>query len=816
MKSFLRDLRYGFRTLRKTPVFTLFAVVSLGLGIGANTTVFTVINTLLVHPLPVGDSSGLAALYGTDSKGRKQPLSYPDFEDYASGQQSFRGMAAFTPPVPMALEGKAGPERVFAEFVTARYFETLGLSPAAGRFFLPGEASEPGSAPVAILSYSAWQGRFGGSREVIGRTLELNSTVFNVIGVAPKNFLGVSAIFGPDVWLPATMCERAVPDEFRSALSDRGKPLFHAIGRLKGDFSRQRAEANLGTISAALAREYPATDEGHAISVRPITDELFSNAGGESGITFGSAVLLAIVALILAIACSNVANLLLARSAARRHEIAVRLAIGSSRGRLIRQLLTESVLLSLLSLLAGLVVGEAGCRFLWSFVPAEVVQNMVAPRLDAAVLLFAFLVSLVTAFLFGLAPAFRASRTDVVSALKEDTRTAGRERRTVSATNALLVGQVAFSLVCLIIAALFFRSIERAYHINPGFATDHLALIMTNPGADHSETRAREFYRAARERVSSLPGVTSVSWSSGLPFWNNPSRSIVIEGTEQRKTSDRIATVVFTVDTGYFETMGIPLIAGRAFGDNDREESLPVAIVNQALAEEHWPGGGALGHRFQFAGDSIWRQVIGVVKTANYTTLGEPAQPCVYVPLRQNFSGGMTLDVRTAADPAGLLVPIEREIRGFEPNMQFDARTGAKLIDQVLWGARVGVSLLGVFGSLALVLASVGLYGVMAYSVTRRTKEIGVRMALGASRAGVLRLILRDGMLLVGCGVAVGLGASLLAGRVLSRMLFGISAADPVSLAAASAVLLAVALAACYLPARAAARVDPMAALRSM
>jgi len=444
--DFWRDLRYGFRTIRKTPIFTLFAVLTLGLGIGANTTVFTVINTLLLHPLPASDPARLVAMYDSDSKSRLA-LSYPNFEDYAKEQQCFRSMAAFTPPSPMTLENDAGSQRVFGEFVTARYFDTLGLSPAAGRFFLASEASEPGSAPVAVLSYNAWQGRFGGSADAIGRTLELNNEVFTVIGVAPKNFLGVSAIFGPDVWLPVTMCERALPAEFRNALADRGKPLFHAIGRLKSDFTRQRAEASLGTISAALAREYPDTDEGHALSVRPITDELFSNAGGESGIAFGSVVLLAIVALILGIACSNVAKLLLARAAARRQEVAVRLAIGANRGRLVRQLLTESVLLSLMSLLAGVAAGEAGCRFLWSFVPAEVVQNMVAPRLDGAVLAGALLVSLVTAFLFGLAPALRASKTDVVTALKEEARTAGRAKRAVSATNALLAGQVAFSLV---------------------------------------------------------------------------------------------------------------------------------------------------------------------------------------------------------------------------------------------------------------------------------------------------------------------------------------------------------------------------------
>ena len=820
MNDMIHDLRYGWRGMRQTPVFTLFAVLTLGLGIGANTTVFTIVNTLLLHPLPVGEPSRLVALYDTGAKGAKPgaarlPLAYANFKDFAEQQASFRGLAAFTPPMVMTLRTAARPERVFGEFATNRYFETLGLSPAIGRFFTPAEDSDRGSAPVAVLSYNAWKARYGGAAAVIGSHVDLNNTVFTVVGVAPPGFLGVSAIFGPDVWLPATMCERAFPAEFRNALSDRGKPLFHAVGRLPPDSSLQRAQANLNTIAAVLEREYPATNEGHGISVRPVTEEIYSNAGGANGFVFGSAVLLAIVALILAIACANIANLLLARAAERSREIAVRMAIGAGGGRLIRQMLTESLLLSVFGFLAGIGVGYAGCRFVWSFVPPEVVANMATPKLDGTVLLCALVVSLATAFLFGLAPAWRASKTDVVTGLKEGGAT-GAGRKTVNFAKLLLAGQVAFSMVCLVTAALFFRSVQRAYTIDPGFQSNRLALFMMNPAqAGYGDARVKEFYRVARERVANLPGVAAASWASGLPFWSTPSRSVKIEGAVERQRTSGIASVILTVDSDYLRTMGIPLVEGRAFRDSDGDGSLPVAMINEALARERWPGGNALEHRFQLAGDPTARQVVGIVKNANYTTLGEAPQPCVYLPLRQNFLGGMVLYVRSQGDPSTVLPAVQRQIGELDGNIQInDVRTGAKLIEQVLWGPRVGVALLGVFGSLALTLASVGLYGAMAYSVTRRRREIGLRMALGASRSAVLRIVLGDGMALVCYGVGAGLAACLPMGRALSRILFGLSAADPVSLAAASLVLMVVALLACYLPARSATQIDPLEALR--
>lgn len=820
--DFVSDFRFGWRVIRRSPLFAVLAVVCLAIGIGANTTVFTIVNTLLLDPTPAANPSSLVVLNGASTSRAKRPggfplpLSYANLADYMRQQKSFSGVAAYTWPQILTLARSGGPQRLFGELVTGQYFKTLGIKPALGRFFFPSEDSEPGSAPVAVLSYSAWQARFGGARNVLGRTIELNNIAFTVVGVAPKGFLGLSAVFGPDVWLPATMAESVLPAEFRGALTDRAKPMFNGVARLRSGVSIASAQANLSTVARILAKEYPASDEGHGIHVSPVTDALYLGNGGPNTIKIASVVLLAIVFLVLLIACSNVANLLLARAESRRHEMGLRLAVGASRGRLIRQMLAENSLLSLLSCAGGIGLGYLGCRFVWSFVPTQEAVNMASPHFDGTVLAFAIVLSLITTILFGLAPALRVSRADLVTSLKEGSPATGRGRRALSLTNALLVGQVAFSLICLVVAALFFRSIQRAYTINPGFQTKHLALLMINPTqAGYNHERAKEFYRAARERVQALPGVVTASWASGMPFWNSRSHAVIIQGAALRKKSEALQTVSITVSTGYFRTLGIGLVAGRLFNDSDRAGSLPVAVINQTFAAHHWPGGSALGQRFEFAGDKTWRQVVGVVKNADYTTLGEAPQPCVYLPLRQNFVGGMVLYARSRGNPAALLPAIQRQIREIDSSIEVsDARTGRLLIEQVLWGPKVGVALLGLFGALALILAMVGLYGVMAYAVNRRRREIGVRMALGATRSSVLSLIVADGMKLVGWGIAIGVAVSLLLSHALAHFLFGIGSYDPASFGAACLALILVALAACYVPARAATRIEPMEALR--
>jgi len=816
----LRDLRYAGRSIRNNPVFVAFAVLTVAIGIGANTTVFTLINTLMLNPLPARNPGELAAIAGADVDPSKPtaslPLSYPDLEDYQARNTVFVSLAGYTAPRPVTYQEGGSSEVFFAEFVTGNYFATLGLLPAAGRFFAPGEAL-PGGPAVAVINHATWQTRFGGAPDVVGRSVRLNNFVFTVIGVAPKGFIGVNPIFGPDFWLSAGAADRVWPPPMRNALHDRRQAAFAVLGRYRPGVTQAQAQANVAAIASALASEYPASNEGRTATVRQIRDAMLARVGGGAPgqVVFAGAALQAVVGIVLLIACSNVANLLLARSAARRREISIRLAIGASRLRLVRQLLTEASMLGLLGGAAGLGLGYAGLQLLFSAVPGS--ANFATPRFDVLVYVYTLLVSLATGFLFGIAPALRASRTGLAEALNETGRAVGQGRRRASLSNTLLVGQVAFSFLLLVTAALFLRSIARAYEMDPGFQTAHLAVFSTNAGqAGYTRAQTKSFYKEARDRVSRLPGIASVSWSANMPLWSPPVNGLMVEGWQSRSKNDTIRTVINTVDPGYFVTAGVEIRTGRAFTDLDRDTALPVAIVNETLAREFWPAG-ALGRRLRLPGETEFRQVVGVARTANYTAWGEPPQFCVYVPLEQNFADTMALYVRTEGDPLEQIAPVERAIHAAGPQIVVTRpRTGRQIIDGGLFSARMGVVLLTVFGLLALALASVGLYGILAYSATRRQREIGLRMAMGASRMSVLRLILGQALALVLAGIAIGFAASLATGRLLSRMLYGVSTSDPVSIGAAAIVLTAVALVACYFPARWASRVDPLTALREI
>ena len=814
-----KDLRYALRGMRKNPIFVLAVVLTLAVGLGANTTVFTLINTLILNPLPVPHAGELAAVAGLDAQtasksGSLFPISYPDLKDYESGNQVFASLAGYTSVRPMTLQEHGASEGVFGEFVTGNYFSTLSLTPARGRFFADGEDSVAGAHPVAVMNYATWQQRFGGAENIVGRDVRVNNTVITVIGVAPRHFIGVNAIFGPDLWLPVPMAERLFPNAMPNLLNDRTQAVFTGVGRLRPHSTMAGAQANLQTLAAGLARAYPATNEGHTATVRPLRDVLLAvNGGSASGMLFAGVALSIVVGLVLLIACSNVANLLLARSAARQQEMAIRLAMGASRYRLIRQLLTESVLLGLMSGVVGLLLAWQGIDFLFGRLPGS--ANFPVPKLDTLVFAFALLASLATGFLFGAIPAWKASRASIAGTLKESGRTAGRSRRRITVANGLLVGQVAFSFLLLVTAALFLRSIGRAYAMDPGFQTAHLAVFPASPGqAGYGKGQAAAYYREVRDRVGAIPGVASVSWASNMPLWARSVNGLQVEGREARSRTDQIRTVINTVDRDYFETAGVAIENGRSFTNVDRQGSLPVAIVNERLAHDYWPAG-ALGKRIQLPGEKVMRQIVGVARVANYSSWGEPPQSCVYVPLAQTDAESMVLYVRSQGDPRELMAPVEREMRSIAPQiLLFGIRTGREVIDGGLFQARMGVGLLTTFGLLALGLASIGLYGVMAYAVNLRKRELGLRMALGATRGSVLRLVLGEGMSLVLAGLTAGLTAAWFVGRLLSRMLFGLGGTDPASITGAALTLCAVALIACYLPARRATRVDPLEALR--
>ena len=757
-----KDVRFALRMLRKGPGFTAVAVLTLALGIGANTAVFTVVDSLILNPLPVEKISTLAALNTTEARrtaqsGDLQALSYLNLKEIRERTHAFRSLSGHSYPVAVTMTDKDQPRRIFAEIVTTNYFETLGIHPFLGRFFLPSEDAMPGAAPVAVLGYTAWQSRFGGTPDILGRTITLNETQFMIIGVAPKGFKGVYAVFGPDLWVPSMMAAEVLPAEQRNALSDRGLPLFTGIGRLAPGVTLAQARAEMNIVGAALQKEDPDANEGKILTVTPLIEAAYGPE--RQPVVFGGILLMTIVGFVLLIACSNVANLLLARASVRRQEIAVRMALGAGRRRLIRQLLTESVLLGLFSGVLGFVFGYGGCRFLESLRPAEYAQNLQDLRLDAGVFVFAFAVAILTGLLFGIVPALRSSRVSVSEVLKEETRSPGRVRSRVTLANTLLAGQVAVSLVLLVVAGLFLRSIEREYVIDPGFQTKHLALFMLYPGqAGYDRVRTGQFYKQVLDGIARIPGVASVSWASNLPLWGHKETGIAIEGQEARKKSEAISAVVDTVDLNYFSTMDIPLVMGRDFSENDRDVSTPVAIINETMAAKYWPNQDPLGKRLQLPRGKQLLQVVGVVKTANYQTLGEPPQPCVYIPLRQNYADSMILYIRSERDPSTVLAAVQGEIHSLDPGLPMeDIRTGTKVIDQALWWSKIGVGLLGAFGLLALGLASVGLYGIMAYSVNQRRREIGVRMALGANQGSVSLLVLGQGMTVVASGVAVGM-----------------------------------------------------------
>jgi predicted permease len=817
-----KDIRFALRMLLKNRGFSAIAVISLALGFGLNTTIFTVVNAILLNPLPVREASRLVQLDTVDAKTKvtqanatKLGLSFPNFQDYQRQNEVFTGFATWTA---LALTWSGGPEpkQVQGYLVSANYFDVLGLTPAAGRFFLPDEDTKPNSNTVAIISYALWTNKFAADPAQVGRTMILNATPYTVIGVAPRGFKGTVSLANTEqVWIPTSMKDQVLAGFFAQFFNDRRFLTMTTFGRLKPAISLTQAEASLKTIASRLESEYPKDNAGRSVALTSLAEAAVGVNNHNQWVLAG-AMMLGAVGLVLLIACANLANLLLAQAARREKEMTVRAALGAGRGRLLRQLLTESTLLSLAGAAVGLLLAYWGRGVLWSYRPSFIERNDVDLALDSRVLLFTLGIALLTGALFGAVPALKASAPNLVETLKAGGRGNTVGWRSNPIRSLLVVFETALALVALIGAGLFIRSQQNAQRINPGFESQKLFMMAFDLGALHyQEGPAQQFYRIAVERAASAPGVQSATIASNFPVGGGLLRTVFPEGRDEASGYRGTLTTIDAITPTFFDTLRIPVVRGRTFTDTDRADTASVAVVNEAMAKHFWPDEDALGKRFHFFGDPMLRQIVGIVGNTVVAQIGEHPQPVVYQPMTQAYSPFATLQVRTAGKPEAAISTVRAVVQSLDSNLAItNVQTIHEIMDQALWAPRMGAALLTLFGGLALILAAVGVYGVLSYSVNQQRHEIGVRMALGAQGGDVLRLVVGQGLRLAVAGLALGLLLAALFARLLASLLFGVSATDPWTFLTVAAVLLLVALFACYVPARRATSVDPLVALR--
>ena len=822
MEYFWQDVRHGARVLRKSPGFSAVAILSLALGIGANTTIFTVVNAILLHPLPVKDISQVVELDTIDTKthvgfanATKLGLSFRNFQDYQKQNEVLSGVAGIQ-PVPLTWSGGAEARQVNGQLVSANYFDVLGLQPAAGRFFLPDEDTKLSGNNVAVISYSFWANKLGSDPKEIGKTLTLNAMPYTVIGVAPKGFKGTFT-FGTaeQIWIPASMYPQVLTGFGKEFFNDRRFLNSLAFGRLKPGVGINQAEASLKTIASQLEKDFPKDNGGRSIALTPLT-EAAVGANTHDQIALAGTMMMTVVGLVLLIACANLANLLLARAAHREREMGLRAALGASRTRLIRQMLTECILLSLLGGAAGLAIAYAGRTVLWSFRPPFIQADSIDLSLDSNVLIFTLGISLLTGLLFGVAPAFKASVPDLADTLKLGGRSGSIGWGRNKLRSLLVVSEIALSLVALVGAGLFIRSMRDAQKMDPGFESKNLFMLAFDLGALHyDEGHGQQFLRAAVERANATPGVKAAAIASNFPLGGGFARTVFPEGEDESTGYRGTLTQLDDITPGYFDALRIPLIRGRLFTDADRKDTTSVAIINEAMAKKFWPNQEAIGKRFHFFGDTTLREVVGIARDSVVNAIGEVPVPLVYLAVTQDYPPAATLQVQTTGKPEPVIAGVRAQIQSLEPNLAItNVQTIGEIVDQGLWAPEMGAALLTLFGGLAMVLAAVGVYGVLAYSVTQQTREIGIRMAMGAERVDVLGLVVGQGLKLTGAGLALGILVSLAVTRQLSSLLFGVSAYDPLTYAGVTVILVSVALLACYIPARRATLVDPLVALR--
>jgi macrolide transport system ATP-binding/permease protein len=814
--DFWQDLRYGVRQLAKSPGFTAVAVLSLALGIGANTTIFSLGSAMLLRPLPTEEPERLVSVFTSYAGGERYgQTSHPDYEDFRDRTDLFSGLAAFGFS-PVGLKAGERTEIVMGQVVTWNYFSVLGVEPILGRDFLPEEDQTLDTHPVAILSHRIWKSRFGSHPEVLGQTVLINDHPFTIVGVAPEGFHGSISILAPDVWVPLMMANRALAWVQRFGPGRRRDPFLFVVGRLQSGVGIEQAQAAMDVLAANLERQYPYHNKGKTVTLVE---------AGRARLGFGTtdsikpvfALLMGVVILVLAIACFNVANVLLAKAAGRQREIVLRISLGASRLRVVRQLLTEGVMLSLAAGFTGVLIA------VWSL---DLLSNMLRSisefpieidvRLDHRVLGFTLLLSLVAGTLSGLAPALQVVRAgQLASLLKEQALSVTRSKGGARMQNGFVIAQVALSLILLISTGLFLRSIRKTLAVDPGFdPNNRLALPINLNYGQYEEAEGRLFYRQLAERVRALPGVRQAALSAFLPLAESHGRHDVwIDGYDPAPDESMLVRRNM-VGPEYFETLGIPLLSGRAINKWDREDTKPVAVINKAMARRYWPGRDPIGRTIH-VGDTV-HEVVGIAQDGKYEDLREESAPYLCLPMTQHeYSERFHLVVRTSGDPRAMMAVVRDELIRLHPNLPAPKITTlAEFVGEAAQRGEGPSMFVGISGLLALFLALIGIYGTTSYSVSQRTREIGVRMALGARQGEILGHVIRGALRITLMGVGIGLVGAIAMTRLWSAYLFGVTPQDPLTFAGVSVMMILVALAACYLPARRAARTDPMAVLR--
>lgn len=817
--NLFQDIRFALRGIRKSPGFAVVAMLTLALGIGANTALFTVINTVFLNPLPVKDAQHLVNVYTADSNNiisnfNFLPVSLPNGRDIAREVDAFSGATVTTflfAAVSMTINGQ--PDRYFADVVTGNYFDVLGVHAAMGRTFRPEEDKE-GAGPVVVLSYGLWQQKFASDRNVIGQNVLLNGQGYSIIGVAPRGFQGPTVLGGPDMWVTMSMHDQLFSGLQKTMFNERRFLGFSVIGRLKDGISPEQARQQLKTLGSTLEQGFPAANKGRNFLMVPLLQSSI-NPNLRGFLTLGGAVLMTVVGLVLLIACANIANLLLARAAGRKREISIRLAMGATRTRIISQLLTESTVLALAGGLLGLGFAFIGRNLLWNMRPPFLVPTFSLP-LDNRVLVFNLCIALATGVIFGLVPALQSSRPDLVSELKERTGSDVFSSRTFSIRNVFIMVQVGLSLVALIGAGLFLLSLRNAQQMDPGFDTRHLGMISFDVGSlNYDAPRIKEFQRRVLEVAHTTPGVQSATLSNAVPLLNGGfGRSIFPEGRDPNASRNGMFAQVDSISPEYLTTMHIPILRGHGFDSSVREDSPKMAIVNETAAKRFWTNDDPIGKRFKFFGADEWIQVIGVARDSKYNSLGEDPSPYMYLSLLQYPSPAASVLIRTGPETRSVLADLRPRIQELDRNLPLtNVWPISEVFDQALWAPRFGASLLAVFAVIAMILCIVGIYGVVSYAVGQRVREIGVRLALGAQPNDVIMMVLRQSAMTMMIGLGAGLIAAVVLARFIVSLLYGVSANEPLAYLALVAVLALVGLIASYIPARRAAKVDPVVAL---